>query len=306
MARDEWQHPRVWFITGVSRGFGRELAQAAISDGDFVVGTTRNGESDVKSDHLSILQLDVTRTDDVTATLAKTWAIHGRIDNVVNNAGFGLLGAVEEVGEPQAKEVFETNFFGTYRVIHAALPYLRSQGRGHILNVSSIGGISGTPGYGLYNASKFAVEGLSEALAHELKPLGIHVTIIEPGYFRTGFLSGNSLQRADRVIDAYAATSGKTRASADARDGKQAGDPALGAKAIIAATRAAHPPLRLILGADAIDRVLAKLMQVHNDLETWRDTSVNTAFSTVPAPSPTLETTDGSSSTKREPKPNKP
>jgi len=306
MARDEWQHPRVWFITGVSRGFGRELAQAAISCGDFVIGTTRNGESDMRSDRLAILPLDVTRTDDVAATLAKAWAIHGRIDNVVNNAGFGLLGAVEEVGEPQAKEVFETNFFGTYRVIHAALPYLRSQGRGHILNVSSIGGITGTPGYGLYNASKFAVEGLSEALAHEIRPLGIHVTIIEPGYFRTGFLSGNSLQRADRVIDAYAATSGKTRASADARDGKQAGDPALAAKAIIAATRAAHPPLRLILGADAVDRVLAKLVQVQDDLETWRDTSVNTAFSMVPVTSPTSETPDGSSLTKREPKPTKP
>src|SRR5262249_40005681 len=134
-----------------------------------------------------------------------------------------------------------------------------------------------------------------EALAHELKPLGIHVTIIEPGYFRTGFLSGNSLQRADRVIDAYGATSGKTRVNADARDGKQAGDPALAAKAIIAATRAVHPPLRLILGADAVDRVLAKLGQVQDDLETWRDTSVNTAFSTVPATSPTLETPDGSS-----------
>jgi len=282
MPKDERQHPRVWFITGVSRGFGRELAQAAISDGDFVIGTTRNGESDVRSDRLAILPLDVTRTGDVPAVLAKAWAIHGRIDNLVNNAGFGLIGAVEEVGEPQAKEVFETNFFGTYRVIHAALPYLRSQGRGHILNVSSIGGITGTPGYGLYNASKFAVEGLSEALAHELKPLGIYVTIIEPGYFRTGFLSANTLQRADRVIDAYASTSGKTRASADARDGKQAGDPALAAKAIIAATRTAHPPLRLILGADAVDRVLAKLVQVQNDLETWRDTSVNTAFSTVP------------------------
>ena len=126
MAKDERQHPRVWFITGVSRGFGRELAQAAISDGDLVIGTTRNGESDMRSDRLAILPLDVTRTDEVAATLAKAWAIHGWIDNVVNNAGFGLIGAVEEIGERQAREVFETNFFGAYRVIHAALPYLRS------------------------------------------------------------------------------------------------------------------------------------------------------------------------------------
>jgi NAD(P)-dependent dehydrogenase (short-subunit alcohol dehydrogenase family) len=162
-------------------------------------------------------------------------------------------------------------------VIHAALPLLRAQSGGHILNVSSIEGFTGTPGFGLYNASKFAVEGLSEALAQELRPFGVHVTIIEPGYFRTGFLSGNSLQRSGRVIEAYASTSGKTRASAEARDGQQAGNPALGARAIVSVTRVAKPPLRLVLGADALERVHTKLA-LANDLEKWRSTTVSTGF----------------------------
>jgi NAD(P)-dependent dehydrogenase (short-subunit alcohol dehydrogenase family) len=278
MSMAQQQNPRLWFITGISRGFGRELTLAALADGDYVIGTTRNGKSDVSSDRLSVLALDVSRAEDVAAVVAKAWAIHGRIDILLNNAGFGLLGAIEEVEEEQARNVFDTNFFGTFHVIHAMLPLLRAQGEGHILNVSSVGGFTGTPGYGLYNASKFAVEGLSEALAQELKPFGIHVTIIEPGYFRTGFLSGSSLQRAGHVIEAYASTSGKTRASADARDGGQAGNPVLAARAIISVTRAAKPPLRLVLGADALERVRAKLAQVAEDLETWQSTTVGTAF----------------------------
>jgi NAD(P)-dependent dehydrogenase (short-subunit alcohol dehydrogenase family) len=272
------QNPRVWFITGISRGLGRELALSALAEGDSVIGTTRNGKSDLSSGQFSVLALDVSRAEDVAAAVAKAWAIHGRIDILVNNAGFGLLGAVEEVDEATARKVFDTNFFGTFHVIHAVLPLLRAQSSGHILNVSSIGGFTGTPGYGLYNASKFAVEGLSEALAQELKPFGLHVTIIEPGSFRTGFLSGNSLQRAGRVIEAYASTSGKARASADVRDGRQAGNPVLAARAIISITRAAKPPLRLALGPDTLERVHIKLAQVANDLETWRLTTLGTAF----------------------------
>jgi NAD(P)-dependent dehydrogenase (short-subunit alcohol dehydrogenase family) len=272
------QHPRTWFITGISRGFGRELALAALAEGDSVIGTTRNGKSDLSSPQLSVFALDVIAAENVSAVVEKAWAIHGGIDCVVNNAGFGLLGAVEEVDEVEARKVFDINFFGTFHVIHALLPLLRRQRSGHILNVSSIGGFTGTPGYGLYNASKFAVEGLSEALAQELKPFGIHVTIIEPGYFRTGFLSASSLQRSARVIEAYASTSGKTRANADARNGRQAGNPALAAKAIISVTRATKPPLRLVLGADALERIHVKLAQVANDVETWRSTTVVTAF----------------------------
>ena len=281
MNENQDRRPKVWFITGISRGFGRELASAAIGQGDFVVGTTRSGESDQESSsgRLTVLALDVTHPQDVASVVAKAWQIHGHIDIVVNNAGFGLLGAVEEVEESQARQVFETNFFGLLNVVQSALPRLRAQGSGHIVNISSIGGFAGFPGYGLYSASKFAVEGLSEALAAELQPLGIHVTIVEPGYFRTNFLSGNSLQRASRVIEAYAATSGKTRDSADERDGQQPGDPALAAKAIIAVTRSPHPPLRLILGADAIARVRTKLVQVTKDLEDWESVSLNTGYS---------------------------
>jgi NAD(P)-dependent dehydrogenase (short-subunit alcohol dehydrogenase family) len=270
----------VWFITGISRGFGRELATAALEQGDFVIGTTRNGQSDLdgSSGRSQVFPLDVTHPEEVASVVSEAWQVHGRIDVVVNNAGFGMLGAVEEVDQAQAREVFDTNFFGTLSVVQAALPHLRAQGSGHIINISSIGGIAGFAGYGLYSASKFAVEGLSEALAGELQPLGIHVTIVEPGYFRTNFLSGSSLRRATRLIEAYAATSGKTRESADDRDGQQAGDPAQAARAIIAVSRAQHPPLRLVLGADAVERVQAKLKQVADDLETWKATSISTAY----------------------------
>ena len=278
MPKNQQSNPRVWFITGISRGFGREVALAALAEGDYVIGTTRDGKSDVSSDRLSVLALDVNQAKDVAAAIAKAWAIHNRIDVVLNNAGFGVLGAVEEVEEQEARKVFDTNFFGTLHVIRAVLPLLRGQGHGHIINVSSIGGIAGATGYGLYCASKFAVEGLSEALASEIKPFGIHVTIVEPGYFRTDFLSGNSLLRAGRVIEAYASTTGKTRATADAKDGRQPGDPALAAKAIISVTRSAEPPLRLVLGADAFEGVRAKLSQVAGDLETWKSTTINTAF----------------------------
>lgn len=271
---------KVWFITGISRGFGRELASAALDQGDVVIGTTRNGQSDLKATlgRLHVFALDVTQTQDVISVVDKAWQIHGHISVIVNNAGFGLLGAVEEIEETQARQLFDTNFFGLFAVTQAILPHLRAQGSGHIINISSIGGFAGFPGYGLYSASKFAVEGLSEALAGELEPLGIHVTIVEPGYFRTNFLSGGSLQRASRVIEAYAATSGKTRQSADERDGQQPGDPARAAKAIVSVTRAQHPPLRLILGADAIERIRAKVTQVLEDLEAWKSTSVNTAY----------------------------
>jgi pyridoxine 4-dehydrogenase len=274
--------PKVWFITGISRGFGRELASAALAQDDFVIGTTRDGQSDlgISSDRLSVFALDVTRSEDVASVVTKAWQIRGRVDIVVNNAGFGLLGAVEEVEEARARQVFDTNFFGTLDVIQAALPHLRAQGNGHIINISSIGGFAGSPGYGVYCASKFAVEGLSEALNAELQPLGIRVTIVEPGYFRTNFLSGSSLQRASRVIEAYASTSGKTRSSADARNGEQPGDPALAAKAIVAVAQADDPPLRLVLGGDAMGRVRVKLAQVRDDLETWQSTSLSTAYAT--------------------------
>src|SRR5260370_39930247 len=195
------EQKKVWFITGISRGFGREVASAAREQGAVVIGTSRNGKSDIVAapERFHVFALDVTHSQDVVSVVTQAWQISGRVDVVVNNAGFGVLGAVEEVEEKQTRNVFETNFFGLLSVTQAALPHLRTQASGHIINISSVGGFAGSPGYGLYNASKFAVEGLSEALAAELKTLGIHVTIVAPGYFRTNFLSGSSLQRAGRV-----------------------------------------------------------------------------------------------------------
>jgi NAD(P)-dependent dehydrogenase (short-subunit alcohol dehydrogenase family) len=283
------QESKVWFITGISRGLGRELASAALGRGDRVIGTTRDGKSDlaegnpVAAERLRVFALDVTRAAEVAAVVNEAWQAYGRVDVVVNNAGFGLLGAVEEVEEAQARELFETNFFGLLRVTQAALPHLRAQGSGHLMNISSVGGLVAFPGFALYNASKFAVEGLSEALAGELGPLGIHLTIVEPGSFRTDFLKGESLRRAPRVIEAYAASSGKARDAAEIRNGRQPGDPALAAKAILAASDAAEPPLRLILGADAAAAVETKLGQVRGALEAWKARSTGTEFAAAAA-----------------------
>ncbi len=278
------QQPKVWFITGISRGLGRELAAAAIAHGDSVIGTTRNGKSDLDAPGLRVLALDVTRREDAIAVVAEAWKIHGRVDVVVNNAGFGVVGAVEEIEEQLARDVFETNFFGLLHVTQAALPHLRAQASGHIVNISSVGGIVGFPGFSLYHATKFAVEGLSESLAHELKPLGIHVTIVEPGAFRTDFLTGDSLRRAANVIDAYASTAGATQ-----RDGNQPGDPALAAKAIVAIAHEPDPPLRLALGSDSLDRIRGKLAHVAQDLETWKQLTLSAAFPAPPKPKPAVQ-----------------
>jgi len=267
-----------WFITGISRGFGRVLAEELLSRGHHVVGTTRDGAAPIRHDHLTVYRLDVRDADQVSTVLQQAAKDAGRIDVVVNNAGFGMVGAVEEVSAAEAERVIATNLFGTHNVIRAVLPVLRKQGSGHIVNFSSVGGFAGTAGFGLYNASKFAVEGLSEALASEVSPLGIGVTIVEPGYFRTEFLSAASAVKADKIIDAYAETSGKTRDNIGSRDGRQAGDPSKAARIIIDAVEAPNPPLRLPLGADCIARMEKKIEQVQADIAAWRDRATATTF----------------------------
>jgi NAD(P)-dependent dehydrogenase (short-subunit alcohol dehydrogenase family) len=190
----------VWFITGVSRGLGKTIAEEALSRGDLVIGTSRNGKSDIKAppEQFRVLSLDVTDEAKVYTVIEKAQEIFGRLDIVVNNAGYGLLGAVEEITTPEAKGVFETNFFGTLNVIQAVLPTLRAQRSGHIVNISSVAGMTGIPGCGLYAATKFAMEGLSESLSHEVAPYNVRVTIVEPGAFRTEFLSQQSLKVTEK------------------------------------------------------------------------------------------------------------
>ena len=275
--------PRQWLITGVSSGFGRELARAALARGDVVVGTVRQP---AQADHFEELApgrahavaLDVTHGADIEPAVQRVLARVGHVDVLVNNAGYGLFGAVEEVSDAEARAVMETNFFGALALTRALLPHLRERGSGHIFNVSSVAGVIGFPGGGLYSASKFALEGLTEALAAELAAFGIRVTLVEPGGFRTSF-SGGSLRMAARVIDAYADTpAAKTRASMNRYAGNEPGDPAKAALAIIAALEAPLAPLRLVLGADAVGMVRRSFGAVLAQVDEWEPVSIATAL----------------------------
>jgi NAD(P)-dependent dehydrogenase (short-subunit alcohol dehydrogenase family) len=267
-----------WFITGISRGFGRILTEELLHRGHAVVGTTRNGKGPLEHSNLLVFPLDVNDPDQVVSTMQAAVEAVKRIDVVVNNAGYGLVGAVEEVSDAEVDHVMATNFGGTHRVIKAVLPYLRAQGFGHIVNFSSVGGFAGSAGFGIYCASKFAVEGMSEALAIELKPLGIGVTLVEPGYFRTKFLSRDSAVVAATSISAYANTAGLARSNVHSVDGRQSGDPVKGVAVIIDAVESGHPPFRLPLGADSMARMEQKMAQVRADIEAWRLPGMATAF----------------------------
>ncbi len=277
--------PRQWLITGVSSGFGQELARAALARGDVVVGTVRQPAQadrfeDLAPERAHAVVLDVTRGADVEPAVQRALARVGHIDVLVNNAGYGLFGAVEEVSDAEARAVMETNFFGALAVTRALLPHLRERRAGHIFNVSSVAGVIGFPGGGLYSASKFALEGLTEALAAELAAFGIRVTLVEPGGFRTSF-SGGSLRMAARVIDGYADTpAAKTRASMSRYAGNEPGDPAKAALAIIAALEAPLAPLRLVLGADAVGMVRRAFGAVLAQVDEWEPVSIATALDT--------------------------
>jgi NAD(P)-dependent dehydrogenase (short-subunit alcohol dehydrogenase family) len=274
------QANKVWFITGISRGFGKAIAEAVLAAGDVVIGTTRDGKADWKSDSekLHLFPLDVTEREQVASTVAAAHALYGRLDVVVNNAGFGLLGAVEEASLDEVRDVLAVNFFGTLNVTQAVAPLLRRQGRGHVVNLSSIAGLAPVGGMGLYAAAKYAVEGMSESLAQELEPLGIHVTVVEPGSFRTDFLSDTSIRRTETKIDAYAATSGELIRRLQKIAGAQPGDPVLGARAILRAVNSTNPPLHLVLGSDAMSRMRAKLDRTINELNEWESVSLSTDF----------------------------
>ena len=273
---------RVWFITGASTGFGRVLAEEVLKGGGRVVATARKlaQVEDLERQYperARALRLDVTKPDEVEQSVASAIAAFGRIDVLVNNAGYGLAGAIEEVVEAEFEPMFETNLFGLLRVTKAVLPHLRTQGSGHILNLSSIGGLIGGSGIGYYNASKFAVEGLSEALAAELAPLGIRVTVIEPGPFRTDFL-GRSGVIAKQELAEYKETAGKMRAYFSEQSGKQKGDPVRAAHAMMNVVAAETPPVHLLLGASALTRFRSKLEQWQKDLAAWESVTTGADF----------------------------
>ncbi len=273
-------NPLVWFITGTSQGFGKELVHAALKRGDFVVATSRTPDK-VRSeffqdkDRLLALSLDLRNRAQINTAVNQAISQFGRIDVLVNNAGYGLLGAIEEVTDEEIADIYEINVFGLLRVTRAVLPYLRKQQSGHIVNISSILGLIGCPGGGLYSSTKFAIAGLSESLALEVEPFGVHVTIVEPGPFRTDFL-GSSIVITNKTLPDYEKTS--LRGYAEEYHRKQAGDPALGAKAIIQAVLAEKPPLHLLLGTSAYEKAIKKLEDLHQDFSEWKDTSLSCDF----------------------------
>jgi NAD(P)-dependent dehydrogenase (short-subunit alcohol dehydrogenase family) len=272
---------RVWMITGASRGFGAEIAKAALAAGDSVVATARDtkGMDGLGGgDRLLPVAMDVTNEEQVKAAVAEAVKKFGRIDVLVNNAGFGLLGAVEEASAEEVERLYRTNVFGLLNVTRAVLPTMRAQRSGHVINLSSVGGFRSYPGWGVYCSTKFAVEGISEALYGELKPLGIHATVVEPGYFRTDFLDKSSLSATKSEIADYADTVGKTREHAASANHQQPGDPRKLGTAMLSLVNMAEPPLRLPLGTDTVAAIDEKIAFVGKELVRLKDISSSTDF----------------------------
>ena len=273
---------RIWLITGCSSGLGLALATAVLARGDRVIATARDpgALADLAARYPATcraLALDVTDSAQVTAVVAEGAAAFGRLDVVVNNAGYGLVGALEELGAQQIARNFSVNLFGALDVIRAALPFLRAQGSGHLVNISAAAAIANYPGFSIYGATKRALEGVSESLAAELKPLGINVTIVQPGPFRTAFVS-RSLERAEQHIAAYDRTSGKFLRLLETMHGRQPGDPAKAAEAIIAAVASDTPPLRLVLGKYAHDKTRRTVADAEKERAAWEHVGLPTEF----------------------------
>lgn len=273
---------KVWLITGASSGLGKALAEAAIANGDRVVVTARRLDrlqalAKGQEERVLPLAMDVTDAAARDKAVADTLARFGRIDVLANLAGRGVAGACEEFSLEQLREQMELNFFAAAELSREVLPQMRAQRSGHILNLTSIAGLVAFPGSGLYNATKFALEGFTEALHHEVKPLGIHVTLIEPGAFRTGFASSAAM-KAEREIAAYAPLDAGMVEYYRTQNGKQMGDPVKGARVIVDMVARATPPVRLMLGKDAYQLWDSAVASRSRDLAPWRERGEDTAF----------------------------
>lgn len=273
---------RVWMITGASRGIGARIAAAALAHGDAVVATARDAAAIEQrfgaQPGLLAVALDVTDEGQAARAVAAALDRFGRIDVLVNNAGYGLLGAVEEASADEVRRLYETNVFGLLNVTRAVLPQMRERRRGHVINISSLGGVQSAAGFGVYCSTKFAVEGLTEALHAELAPLGIHATVVEPGYFRTEFLEGQSLVTSPRQLDDYAASAGAVRERAKQISLNQPGDPERLALALLTLVDADVPPLRLPLGTDTLQVIADKHAFVARETAQWRGVAASTDF----------------------------
>ncbi len=272
----------VWLITGCSTGFGRELAKLVLAHGWRAIVTARDPDkvADLVQGHEDralALALDVNHRAQIDSVVQQAEARFGAIDVLVNNAGYGYLAAVEEGEEREVRAMFETNVFGLIAATQAVLPGMRQRRRGHIVNISSVGGLVSFPATGFYHATKYAVEGLSESLAQEVAPLGIKVTIVEPGPFRTDWAGRSIKQSATRIAD-YDQTAGERRGQTEARSGNQPGDPVRAAEAIIAVVQSTTPPLRLVLGKPALGLARGKLDALRQDFDTWESTTLGADF----------------------------
>jgi NAD(P)-dependent dehydrogenase (short-subunit alcohol dehydrogenase family) len=279
--RNRLDNDRVWLITGASSGFGRAIAEAALERGDVVVGTSRNKDalSDLARDErVHPISLDVTDAAQREAAVAETLERFGRIDVLVNNAGRTQVGAVEETTDEELRALFDLHFFGPAALTRAVLPQMRRQGGGAIVQLSSVGGQVTAPGFSAYCATKFALEGLTETLRDEVAGFGIRTLIVEPGAFRTGLFRPGAAYES-REMPEYEDTVGPTRTYVRTNDGEQPGDPAKAAAAILAALDADEPPLRLVLGEDAIGNIEARLQRLTEELAAWRDLGRATAIS---------------------------
>jgi len=272
----------VWFITGCSTGFGRELAKHLLENGYRVAVTARSSEKvrdlvAINPENALDISLDVTDKGQVTDAVSKAEEHFGRIDVLVNNAGFGYFGAIEESDEAEVRSMFETNFWGLAEMTRAVLPGMRERRSGTIVNVSSIGGFVGFPGVGFYNATKFAVNGFSESLRKELEPLGIKVVLVQPSGFRTDW-AGRSANDAKHTITDYAETAGANQAAIRGYSGNQPGDPVRAAKAIVAAVEADEPPFNLLLGKAALKNARLKVDGLREEFDKWAETSEGADF----------------------------
>jgi NAD(P)-dependent dehydrogenase (short-subunit alcohol dehydrogenase family) len=272
----------VWLITGCSSGIGRVLAQAALARGHAVALTARDPASlqelaAAHPDRSLALALDVTRAEQVSRVVAEAERRFERIDVLVNNAGYGYLAATEEGEDAEVRAMFETNYFGTVAMLKAVLPGMRARRSGHVINVSSMAGLVANPGTGYYSASKWAVEALSEALAREVAPFGIRVTVVEPGPFRTDW-AGRSMRQTRTPIEDYAATVGARRGMIAALDGKQPGDPRRAAEAILRVAEHPEPPLHLLLGPSVVDALRERLERLTREVDAWEAVSRDVDF----------------------------
>ena len=269
---------KIWLITGCSTGFGRALALEALQQGN-KVGVSARKIDDIQDivdkypETAKAIQLDVTDEVEIKSATEKMLEYFGTIDVLVNNAGIGYFGAIEESEDTEVRRMFEINVFGLTNMTKAVLPIMRRQKSGHIVNIASIGGLVGFPGVGFYNATKFAVDGLSESLSKEVAPLGIKVTIVAPSGFRTDW-AGRSANNSNIVIDDYSSTAGTNQATIRCNSGNQPGDPLKAAEAIVAAVNNENPPLRLLLGAGALKGARNKLKELQKDFDTWEQTTL--------------------------------